>query len=174
VDKFIIEPFDRARHEREQFACGKAPLDDFLRTLITQYEKRRLGKTFVAVKEGDARVYGYYTLASSAVTFQSLPSRSAKKLPRHPVPVVLLARLADDQSVRGQRLGETLLMDALARSLALSKTLGIHAVEVDAIDEDAKAFYLKYGFTPLVDRELHLYLPMAVVAGLLTSDDDPE
>jgi GNAT superfamily N-acetyltransferase len=105
---------------------------------------------------------GYYTIASGAVPFLNLPAPSARKLPRHPVPVILLARLAVDHSAQGQKLGESLL-DALGRSLTLAEALGIHAVEVGAIDQQAKAFYQKYGFQPLLDAELHLYLPVATI-----------
>jgi len=109
-----IEPFDRARHQRASFRCGKRPLDEFIQTLVTQYEKRRLGKTFVAIRtDAPATVVGYYTLASGAVACADLPPKVARKLPQHPIPVVLLARLAVDQSVQGERIGDRLLADAL-------------------------------------------------------------
>jgi GNAT superfamily N-acetyltransferase len=139
------------------------PLDNFLRTLVSQYEKRRLGRTHVVVRPGEKRVLGYYTLASGAVSFANLPEQATKKLPRHPVPVILLARLALDQSVQGQGLGGFLLADALRRCLSLAGQLGVHAVEVDAIDDQAKAFYERYGFVALQDNPLHLYLPMATI-----------
>ena len=75
----------------------------------------------------------------------------------------LLARQAVDRSAQGQRLGEGLLLDALQRSLDLSASLGIHAIEVDALDDAAATFYRKYGFTPLPDNPLHLYLPLAMI-----------
>ena len=134
---------------------------------MSQYEKRRLGKTFVAVLPGEKRVIGYYTLAAGAVAFEHLPTDIARKLPRHPVPVVLLARLAVDQSRQGQRLGEGLLLDALQRVLDLSSELGIHAVEVDASDDAAVAFYRKYGFVSLQDDIHHLYLPIATIEKVL-------
>jgi GNAT superfamily N-acetyltransferase len=83
------------------------------------------------------------------------------------VPVVLLARLAVDASAQGKGLGEGLLLDALQRALDLSAGLGVHAVEVDALDESAAAFYRKYGFTPLLDDPLHLYLPLTTVEQVL-------
>jgi GNAT superfamily N-acetyltransferase len=161
-----IEPLDRS-HQRGEFCCGKAPLDEFLRSLVSQYEKRRLGRTYVAVVPGEKRVYGYYTLASGSVPFQTLPSPTAKKIPRHPFPVALLGRLAVDQTAQGRGLGEELLMDALRRCLDLSTKLGIFAVEVMAIDAEAKRFYLKYGFVPLLDSDLHLYLPMKTIQDTL-------
>ncbi|HEV3257398.1 MAG TPA: GNAT family N-acetyltransferase [Gemmataceae bacterium] len=162
MGEWLIERLDRL-HARGEFRCGKAPLDNFLHSLVGQYEKRRLGRTYVAVRPGEKRVYGYYTLASGAVSFQHLPAKAAKKLPRHPVPVALLARLAVDQAVQGSGLGKFLLTDALMRCLDLSRQLGIHAVEVDAIDKQAKDFYQRFSFVPLEDNELHLYLPMATV-----------
>lgn len=164
--EWIIEPFAKA-HDRSAFACGKSSLDDFIRTRVSQYEKRRLGKTFVAVPAGAKRVIGFYTLAAGTVTFAHLPTEASRKLPKHPVPVILLARLAVDQSARGQRLGEGLLLDALQRSLDLSANLGAHAVEVLAIDDSAVAFYLRYGFVPLLDNSRHLYLPLATVEKVL-------
>jgi GNAT superfamily N-acetyltransferase len=138
----------------------QAPLDEFLRSLVSQYEKRNLGRTYVALLEGEKRVYGYYTLASSAVPFAHVPPKIARKLPRHPVPVALLARLAIDQAAQGKGLGAKLLIDALRRCRELAAALGIFAVEVLAIDDEARRFYEKYGFAPLLDDERHLYLPM--------------
>ena len=160
--EWVIESFAR-RHDRAAFSCGKPTLDDFLRTRISQYEKRRIGKTYVAVPEGEDRVLGYYTLAAGSVAFQHLPDNVVSKLPRHPVPVVLLARLAVDQSGHGRGLGEGLLIDALKRSLDLSTRLGNHAVEVGALDESASALYRRYGFVALLDNPLHLYLPIATI-----------
>lgn len=163
MDDFTIGPFDKAKHKRDVFRCGQPSLDAFLHTLVTQYEKRRFGKTFVAVRTGNPEVLGYFTLASSAVAFANVPRDAARKLPKHPVPVILLARLAVDQSVQGQGLGEALLMDALRRSLDLSMLLGVYAVEVVAIDDRAAAFYGKYGFAALLDDPHHMYLPMSTI-----------
>ncbi len=121
----------------------------------------------MAVRPGGSRVIGYYTLAAGAVSFERLPVEAARKLPRHPVPVVLLARLAVDVTARGEGLGEALLLDALDRALRLSASLGIHAVEVDALDDAAAGFYRKYGFISLADDPLHLYLPMATIEQIL-------
>jgi GNAT superfamily N-acetyltransferase len=172
MDDWHIEPLDRT-HERGEFCCGKLPLDEFLRSLVNQYEKRRLGRTYVAVRSGEKKVYGYYTLASGSVPFQNLPPAVGKKLPRHPVPVAHLGRLAVDQAAQGRGLGEELLMDALRRCLELSDKLGIFAVEVMALDASAKRFYLKYGFVPLLDHELHLYFPIKTVADRL-GESKPE
>jgi GNAT superfamily N-acetyltransferase len=169
MDDWRIEPLSKA-HLRGEFCCGKAPLDEFIRSLVSQYEKRKLGRTFVAVRPEEKRVYGYYTLASGSVPCQHLPAAIARKLPKHPVPVALLGRLAVDQTAQGRGMGADLLMDALHRCLALSAQLGLYAVEVLAIDDAARQFYLKYGFVPLVDNEMHLFLPMSVIEAELGKD----
>src|SRR5438093_94258 len=162
MSDWTVERLEKS-HERGEFSCGQPSLDTFIRNLVSQYEKRKLGRTYVAVRPNEKRVYGYYTLASSSIFFEHVPEKFAKKLPKHPVPVILLARLAVDQSVQKQGLGELLLKDALARCLQLATQLGIHAVEVEAIDSHAKDFYEKHGFISLNDDPLHLFLPLATI-----------
>ncbi|MGP0070213.1 MAG: GNAT family N-acetyltransferase [Isosphaeraceae bacterium] len=157
-----IERLDRI-HVREGFDCGKPSLNDFLHTLVSQYEKRNLGRTYVAFQEGDPRVMGYYTLASGAIDAESLPAKQPKKLPRHAVPVVLIARLAVDRNVHGRGLGGLLLRDALTQTLDLSEKLGVHAVVVDALDAEARAFYERFGFLPLTDDPMRLFLPLSAI-----------
>src|SRR5947199_9952309 len=101
MDDYVIEALDASKHERTEFSSGKAPLDEFLRTLVSQYEKRKLGTTFVAVRSGQGRVLGYYTLAAGAIAFAKLPKPAAKKLPKHPVPPIRLVPPAVDRSAQG-------------------------------------------------------------------------
>jgi GNAT superfamily N-acetyltransferase len=155
-----------AHHDRAGFACGKAALDDFLIRFASQYEKRDLARVYVAVEPPAVRILGHYSLSAGAVSLDALPESGRKKLPRHPVPVAHLGRLAVDLSARGRRLGEFLLLDALRRTARSADDLGLHAVEVYAIDEDARRFYLKYGFTPLIDDPLHLYVAMKTVRAM--------
>ena len=89
-----------------------------------------------------------------------------ENLPRHPVPVALVGRLAVDKEARSQRLGETLLIHALQSAQRAAKIVGIYAVVVEALDESARSFYLKYGFNELTDDQLHLYLPMRAIERL--------
>jgi predicted GNAT family N-acyltransferase len=153
-------------HDRTSFCCGKALLDEFIQRLATQYDKKDMGRTYVAVAPGDVRVVGYYTLSTGALAFASLSEEISRKLPRHPIPVIHLGRLAVDQSAKGRRLGETLLVDALRRCSELAEQVGVYAVEVYALDEEARGFYLKYGFISLADDLLHLYLSMKAVRKL--------
>lgn len=157
-----IEPMADG-HERGAFSCGKTSLDAFLRTQAGQYTRREIGRTFVAVRPGGKAVIGYYTLAASAIEFAHLPAILSKKLPKHPVPTVLLGRLAVDSGARGEGLGRDLLADALRRALRIADELGVFAVHTHAIDDEAKAFYTHFGFRPLLDQERHLLLPMATI-----------
>ena len=109
---------------------------------------------------------GYYALSNHRVRYDALPEEQAKGLPTIDIPVVLLGRLAVDKGLQGRGLGAYLLIDVLRRANRLSEQIGIRAVEVDAIDENARQFYLKFGFVPLLDDPRHLFLPMAVVRAL--------
>jgi GNAT superfamily N-acetyltransferase len=166
----------QSSYDRQPFSCGKPPLDTFLQTLASQYERRNLGRTYVAVRAPDPRVFGYYTLAAGSVAFQHVPPALARKLPQHPLPTVHLGRLAADSTVRGQGLGKALLIDALRRCLRVGEGVGIFGVDVFAIDEEAALFYEHFGFARLEDQRSHLLLPLKdVAAGLgISGGDAPE
>ena len=150
------------KHDRLGFDCGVEELNSYLIKYSGQHERKGIGRTYVATADNDVRVLGYYTISSSAVAFDMAP----ENLPRHPVPVALVGRLAVANNARGQRLGEMLLVHALQSAQRAAKIVGIYAVVVDALDESAKSFYLKYGFNTLIDDPLHLYLPMKAVERL--------
>jgi GNAT superfamily N-acetyltransferase len=164
---WVIARLD-ASHDRTAFHCGNAALDQFLTSLAGQYERRGLGVTYVATAPGEHAVAGYYTMASSAVDVSILPAPARKRLPKHPVPAIHLGRLAVDQSRKAQGLGAKLLLDCLRRSAELSHGLGVAVIDVWAIDENARSFYLHHDFLPLADDPYHLYLPMATVKKLFT------
>jgi len=162
---YVIEALEK-RHDRSSFKCGESALDNFIRSYARQNDDRGLGRTYVAVVKGDAIVRGFYTISSGSVTFETVP----EKLPRYPVPVVHLGRLAVDESVRGHGLGAHLLVDALRRAAEVAGQLGIFAVEVHAKTQTARDFYVKFGFSPLLDDELHLYLPVRTICKLRLSE----
>jgi GNAT superfamily N-acetyltransferase len=153
-------------HNRAEFACGHDSLDIFIKQFASQNQKTGISRTFVALSPGETIVRGYYSLAAGSVEFQNLTDQQRKRLPKYPVPVAHLGRLAVDRSVQGKGLGEFLLMDALCRIARVDRDLAVHAVEVVAIDASAKRFYLKYGFTELADDPHHLFLSMKAVRGL--------
>lgn len=159
---YIIEALNK-RHNRTDFDCGESGLDDFLKNYARQNDSKGLGKTFVAISPEETRVRGFYTISSGSISFEIFP----ENLPRYPIPIVHLGRLAVDKTAHGTGLGGFLMFDALRRSVKLADELGIYAVEIKALNEKAKKFYLKYGFTELIDDEFHLYLPIKIIKKLL-------
>jgi ribosomal protein S18 acetylase RimI-like enzyme len=159
---WTIERLARA-HARAEFRCGDEELDEYLRRFARQNDERSIARTFVAALPGTTVVLGYYSVRAGAVAFEALPEDERRRLPRYPVPVVHLARLAVDHRAQGRGLGETLLMDALQRALRVSNELGMLAVEVQAKNERARAFYERYGFVAFPGEPLHLYLSMKAV-----------
>ena len=150
-------------------------LNDWLHERVSQFEKRDLSRTYVAVREDELRVYGYDALSTHRVRYEALPAEQAKGLPPIDVPVVLLGRLAVDRTAQGRGLGSILLIDAIRRAELISKQVGVRAVEVDAIDEAARRFYAKFGFQSLLEDRRHLFLSMNTVRalGLPPLVDDP-
>jgi GNAT superfamily N-acetyltransferase len=153
-------------HDRTAFDCGHPSLNDWLKLRSSQFEKKDLARTYVAVREGGTVVFGYYALSSHRVRYEILPAKQAKGLPRIDVPVILLGRLAVDKTAQGRGLGSLLLADALRRAQHIAEQIGIRAVEVDAIDDAARNFYLRFGFVSLLDDPSHLYLSMKVIRKL--------
>ncbi len=142
------------------------PLDNYLKRQAGQDIKRRVAAAFVLSHDGRT-IAGYYTLSQFSVDLGEIPQHIAKRLPRYPmVPATLIGRLAVSTAFRGQGLGEILLMDALHRSLVLSEQVASAAVIVDAKDDRARRFYLKYGFLELPGISGRLFLPMKTVEQL--------
>ena len=115
-------------------------------------------RTYVALRE--TSVVGFYSLAAGSLVHEAAPLRIAKGLVRHPIPVVVLARLAVDRSAQGMGLGATLLQDALLRTKEVAEVIGIRAVLVHALDEKARAFYTRFDFQPSLSDEMQLMLLM--------------
>lgn len=150
------------RHRREDFDCGEEALNAYLRRYARQNHEHNIARTFVAVDAHD-RVFGYYSLASASIEFDSLPAAYAKRVPRYPVPAVRIARLAVDRSVKGEGLGGKLLADALQRVLTASSEVAVKVVLVDAKNKAAIEFYRHYGFVELIDAPKTLFLPIETV-----------
>jgi len=132
-----------AEHELAEFNSGVAPLDDWLKRLARHNEAEGGSRTFVICAA--RRVVGYYCLAAGSVVAGVATGRVRRHMP-NPVPVVLLGRLAVDQAWQGRGLGSDLLRDAVLRTLAAGESIGVRAMLVHAISDEAKAFYEKRGF----------------------------
>lgn len=163
-NKYIIEPL--ADHDRTAFSCGKEPLDRYIREHASQDVKRGLATVFVtAAKDDPKKVFAYYSLSNRELKLSQLPPEIAKKAGKYgSVGVTLLGRLACATDSRGSGIGRLALIDALRRSVMASSEVGSFAVFGEAIDEEAVAFYKKYGFLELPDDKLKLFLPMRTSA----------
>lgn len=168
---FLVAPLD-ATHERAGFHSGSDPLDRYLREQVTQDIRRRVAACFVALND-QARIAGYYTLASASLMLSDLPADVAKKLPRYPtVPAVRMGRLAVDQAFGGQGLGSALLADGL--DWATRSEIAAYALMVDAKDDRAAAFYDHHGFIALPDSPLTLFLPLATAQAYRRAGEKPQ
>jgi len=165
--RFRSEPLG-PQHNRAGFACGVEALDNYLQRQARQDIKKRVAVAFVLTSDGTT-IAGYYTLSQYSVELGALPPETARKLPKYPVvPATLIGRLAVNIAFRGKGLGELLLMDALSRSLAASRQIAAAAVIVDVKNEQAKAFYRKFGFLEMPQIPNRLFLPMATVERLVS------
>src|SRR5262249_294469 len=143
---------------RRSFSCGVSPLDDYFKQFAKGNHLKNIGKTFVLL-DTDGTVIGYYTTSMGGVDFLTLPLEYRMKLPKYPVPIARIARLGVDVKKQGQGWGEFLLVNALQRIRAASMLIAAFGVVVDAKDDKAKAFYLRFGFTAFENNSLSLFLP---------------
>jgi len=153
-------------HDRRNFSCGEAPLDDYLCRLARQHAASKISRSYVACKSD--RVLGFYSLAMSAIRRDQLPQPHQKRFPNYPVPVARLARLAVDQSQQGKGLGKLLLLDALYRCHRLSEEIGAVGVIVDAKNVSAQNFYIQMDFEAFPETPSTLWLPDQAIANLFS------
>lgn len=165
--KWLIQALVK-EHQRKGFDCGDTDLNDYLAHFVSQDSKRSLTRAFVLIQdeaqEKDTLVRGYYTLSATNIQREKFPTEQAKKLPRYPIPAVLLGRLAVSNQLQGKGLGAFLLVDALKRVARASATIGVYAVLVDASSEKAAQYYQDFGFIALNDQPRTLFLPMETIA----------
>jgi len=151
-------------HNRNNFNCGIDELDNYLKQYATQDIKKRLAVCYV-IADKDSKVIGYYTLSSNSINLSDIPEDLAKSLKYVEIPVIIIGRLAVHQDYQGNKLGKTLLIDALKRIVEISALVGNHAVIVDPINEIADKFYTKLGFIHLNDSK-RMFLPLKTIIDL--------
>jgi GNAT superfamily N-acetyltransferase len=156
------------RHDRTGFSCGVESLDRYLKTQAGQDVRRKANGVFVLVDPAKpAHVLGYYTLCATSLAQGDVPDEARKHVPRYPlVSATLIGRLAVARERQGQRLGALLLADALRRAFLSADTVGSSMIVVDAIDEQAAAFYRAHGFVRLPDS-MRLVLPTRLIEGMI-------
>ena len=146
-----------AAHDVAGFDCGGEALNTFLIRHALRNQAMQGAQTYVALA-GDGAVAGYYSLAVGQVGHDQAPARLVRGLARHPVPVMLLARLATARNWQGAGVGSGLLKDAILRTLQAADIAGIRAIVVHAKDRAARSFYEHFGFVPWDDNPLQRYL----------------
>ncbi len=147
------------------FSCGKLPLDDFVKQQALKNEGRG-SRTYVIVSqsgEDAGAVAGYYTLAAGAVSREDAPGWAKRNMP-NPLPVLVLGRLAVDSKHQQRSIGKHLLREAMQRSLEAARQVGVRALVVHAIDDDAVSFYVQFGFQRFPTDSRTLYLPIETIA----------
>lgn len=158
-----LEPTD----EVVTFDCGHLALNQFLQKYALVNQKANAAQTYVVCEQGTVTVAGFYSLAVGSVEFSDAAVRVVKGLARHPIPVMLLARLAINRPYQGVGLGKALLKDALLRTAQAADLAGIRAVLVHAKDDAARTWYRSFGFEPSPTDPYHLFLLIKDIRALL-------
>ena len=152
----------------ESFDCGQPALNQFLQRFALVNQKSNSAQTYVSCHSG--AVVGFYSLAVGSVVPSNAAPRVTKGIPQHPVPVMILARLAVDLQHQGAGLGKALLKDALLRTAQAADIAGIRALLVHAKDESARQGYLNWEFEPSASDPFHLFLLLKDIKVMVGTD----
>jgi GNAT superfamily N-acetyltransferase len=168
ASRFSLSSIEKLRpdHDTSRFDCGDEALDRFLKRFALVSQRADGTQTYVACRDGG--VVAYYSLAVGGVEHDDAPERLGKGLARHPIPVMILARLAVTKAEKGKGIGKGLLKDALQRTAQAADIAGIRAIIVHAKDDDARAFYLRFDFDLSPTDPNHLFLLLKDVRRHLT------
>ena len=163
----LITPLNK-RHNRKGFNCGETTLNQYLQNHTGQDIKRDINRVFIASQvDFTDQVVGYYSLGAGSLDANDLPESLRSRLPRYPVPIAVLGRLAMAKSRQGEGIGSILIADALQRIARASQALAVYAVVVDALNDRAANFYRQFGLMSLPSQPLKLFLPLASFAHLI-------
>lgn len=162
-----IITFDKTKHDRKSFDCGNAELNNYLKCISGQHEKKDISRTYVLFSEQNpSQIKGYYTIALAQVSLSELPTEIAKKYPSE-ITCSLIGRLAVNHTSQRQGLGSVLLIDAIKRIIQASSAIPVPMIIVQAKNEDAKRFYIDCGFVPFPDNPLKLMMTLATARAML-------
>jgi GNAT superfamily N-acetyltransferase len=154
-DALHIEKLQRT-YETETFDCGQPELNRFLIRHALQAQQANSSQTYVGLS--GKTVIGFYTIVAGEVRHADAPERVAKGMPRYPIPLLVLARLAVHSEWQERGIGAGLLLDALGRTLQAADIVGARALAVHAKDDSAASFYRHFGFMPSPTDTKHLFL----------------
>ena len=152
---FRIEKLTR-QHAVDGFNCGQEELNRYLMRYAWANQQANAAQTYLGI--ADDAIVGFYTLVAGEVAYDAAAPRLAKGLAKHPVPIMLLARLAVSTDWQRKRVGAGLLKDAMLRTLVAADIAGIRALVVHAKDPSASAFYRHFDFVESPSDPLHLFV----------------
>jgi len=158
----------RHDHTLQGFDCGKEPLNRFLIRFALQSQLSGSSQTYLALADGNPAPIGYSTLTFGEVAYEEAPERLRKGVARHPIPLMILARLAVARAWARKGVGSGLLKDSLARTLAAAEIAGLRAFAVHAKDDEARSFYERFDFVPSPTDPMHLFVLLKDVRSLLS------
>lgn len=167
---YTIEPFDAKSQDRTAFSCGVPQIDNYLRLTAKKGSKADVVRIWVMLDD-DRNTVGFYGINMHSVVAEDMPKALAKKAPRHGVlPAAFISMIGVDQAMQGKGLGSALLADALSRIGRVSDDIGTCSVLLDVFDcgtpetvARRKAYYESFGFTPLPNQPLRLFMPIQTV-----------
>lgn len=154
----IPEPLS-GTHQLAEFISGEVVLDDWLKHRGLKNQALGAARTFVICKKDTKQVAGFYSLATGSVNHTAATGNLRRNMP-DPIPVIILARLAVDVSFRGKGLGADLLHDAVLRCYRVAENIGVRAIMVHALTEEARSFYIHHGFKASLTQERTLFLKL--------------
>jgi GNAT superfamily N-acetyltransferase len=152
------EPLSSA-HQLAEFVSGETALDEWLKQRGLKNQALGAARTFVVCKKGTKKVAGFYSLATGSVNHTEATGSLRRNMP-DPIPVIILARLAVDVSLHGKGVGADLLHDAVLRCYRVAENIGVRAIMVHALTEEAKGFYAHHGFKASQTHERTLFLKL--------------
>jgi len=166
---------DKSLHDRVSFDCGERELNDFIQTRAAKHMQAGISRTMVLpasvpLPNKKYPICSFYSIAPSSISRDTLPQSMAKKLPRYPIPVFLLAQLAVHKEFHGNGLGKVSLIKALEYLWEINAHMRAYAIVVDCLTEQAESFYRKYGFEVLceINGRVRMFIPMKTVAQLFS------
>jgi GNAT superfamily N-acetyltransferase len=153
---FIIQKFNKALHDRSAFSCGHGPIDNFLKSSLSDQVKAGMAVAYMATKETDTAVLGFYTLGAMVVRSGLGPTKW-KRARVSEIPVIYIRAVAVDKKLQGNGVGTALMIDALKKCAGISGQVGAAAVVLDVLDDEhfekRWKFYEGLGFHHLNDSD---------------------
>jgi GNAT superfamily N-acetyltransferase len=161
LKKLVFKPLDSTM-DRAVFCCGEPELDEFFRDNAGDHHDRYLARVTVALYDG--QLVGYYWLVAQSHSSGKLSEEAMGKLERIEfAPCVYLGMIGIMDKLQGNGIGKALMLHAFAKTLQVAEHIGVYALTLEAINEDKAATYARWGFTPFIDGELLMFIPLATI-----------